>query len=549
MHEIQMLGLLEHDVLSSIEVPFLPEADVPVDPLERHALSREDADKFDIETFSLSSNYISNPPPNGAILSVRANTDKRNSRRLSTVARIDTIEESPKMPIQKDLPPEPLAIIDSKANATSDTGLSISPSRTSIHSASEKSMSSKGSRNASYSKITLTSKLAPSWLFNPFRSGPSEPQATNVSASASTTPLPAKTQNEKSEKHRLREQSLKYNTQSMSSPTASKTPVVSSIQQIQPMAIRKKTVNRTSWSRVFEDDPHHKVLNTRRSPVNTPPGDGILSAKRRSAASLAHSLASSTSPGTLINPTRPQSSISYAQACLSRRWQHIFPRPVYKYEIKWTPIVTPGCLPLTVDHFPSSAELESSYDVFSYEFIVDPSEMRSFLVKPPQVKGSTDDLRRAWALVVMRGMAAVRLSQGFQFITRRQKSHTEVAKQPIGVSAFRRTKSFVEDDHLDSPPAGAAEILNSTRDPVYLSITNEIHRISYNGETIQVKRYVRRMKFSTSIHYKCLIWPKLGGISPILSFLAQSNISRLGRYTEHTTEFKSHGLENYGWNR
>jgi hypothetical protein len=25
MHEIQMLGLVEHDVLSSIEVPFLPE--------------------------------------------------------------------------------------------------------------------------------------------------------------------------------------------------------------------------------------------------------------------------------------------------------------------------------------------------------------------------------------------------------------------------------------------------------------------------------------------------------------------------------------------
>jgi hypothetical protein len=520
MHEIQMLGLLEHDVLSSIEVPYLP--DMPIDPLELSALSREDANKFDLDTFSLSSNCISKPLPNVATtVSLRANADKRISRRLSTVARIDTIDESPKMPVHKDLPPEPLAIVDSKTNAASDVGLSVSPSRASILSArSERSTSSKGSRSATYPKGSLASKLAPSWLFNPFRSGLSEAQATNISASASTTSFTEKkTQTEKPEKHQAREKPLKH--QSMTSPIPmppSKTAVVASTQQIQPMAIRNRTVNRTSWSHVFEDDSHYKGLNTRRSPLNTPPGDGIISGKRRSAASvLAHSFASSMSPGTLTNPTRPQSSISYAQACLSRRWQHIFPQPLYKHETKWTPIVTPGCLPLTVEHFPSSAELECSYDVFSYEFIVDPSEMRSFLVKPPQVKGSADDLRRAWALVVMRGMAAVRLAQGFQFILGRQKSRAEEAKQAIGASTFRRTKSFVDDDHLDSRPTGAAEILNATMDPVYLSMTNEIHRVSYNGETIQVKRYVRRMKSTTPINYKCLIWPKLGGSSSCLS--------------------------------
>ncbi|TFY54929.1 hypothetical protein EVG20_g9506 [Dentipellis fragilis] len=63
-------------------------------------------------------------------------------------------------------------------------------------------------------------------------------------------------------------------------------------------------------------------------------------------------------------------------------------------------------------------------------------------------------------------------------------------------------------------------------------MSNEIHRISYTGEAIQVRRYVRRMPPSQPFEYKCLIWPKLG----------------VG-YTELSTRFTSHGLENYGWNR
>ena len=134
--------------------------------------------------------------------------------------------------------------------------------------------------------------------------------------------------------------------------------------------------------------------------------------------------------------------------------------------------------------------------------------MRSFLVKPPVVKGNAEDLRRAWALVVMRGMAAVRLAQGFQFILKPKQWQGEEEKPQ-----FRRTKSFVGDDDLFSWPTGAAEVLSSTTDPVYLSMTNEIHRISYDGELIQVRRYVRRMSLTAPFHYKCLIWPKLGGMS------------------------------------
>lgn len=191
-------------------------------------------------------------------------------------------------------------------------------------------------------------------------------------------------------------------------------------------------------------------------------------------------------------------------------------------------MVTPACLPLTVEHFPSNAELESSYDVFSYDFVVDPTEMRSFMVKPPSVHGTADEVRRAWALIVMRGMVAVRLAQGFQFVIRPHKSAAPDGK----LAVVRRSKSFLGEEDSTPKPGGAAEVLLSTNDPVYLSMSNEIHRLSYTGEAIQVRRYVRRMPSSVPFEYECLIWPKMG----------------VG-YTELKTKFVTHGLENYGWNR
>lgn len=83
-----------------------------------------------------------------------------------------------------------------------------------------------------------------------------------------------------------------------------------------------------------------------------------------------------------------------------------------------------------------------------------------------------------------------------------------------------------------SLPVGAAQVLRSVSSPVYLSMSNEIHRLAYIGDSVQIRRYVRRMPPMPALEYKCLIWPKLG----------------VG-YTEHKTTFSSTNLENYGWNR
>lgn len=518
MHEIQMLGLLEHDVLPSIEVPYLKErtpSSLLSDSADDEPLTKDEADRFDMEIFATNSTPTIGQPTITATPGYRPNHEKRISHRNSIAAsRIATIEESPKT-IMKELPPEgPPGGLLSAVMSLSEPNTSPAPSIRSLQ--SDKSASSKTSGRMTISKGSLASKLAPAWLFNPFRSGPSEPQTSQISASASS-----------SSAHATLSPLLPYVTPQ--SPLRMPAPVTPTVQQIMPVAIKNNSASRSSLSRTFEEETliPQKSSFIRRSPLNSPPREGGLSAKRRSTTSiLAQSLSSSS--GSFSSPSQLEQPASYAQRFMSGRWQHILPQKINKHEIKWKSLITPGCLPLTVEHFPSTAELESSYDVFSYDFVVDPEETKSFLVKPPP-KGSADEMRRAWALVVMRGMTAVRLAQGFQFVLKSQdqKGHMEDDK-----TALRRSKSFVGEEKLTPAPVGAADVLRSTADPVYLSITKEIHRISFTGEAIQVRRYVRRMIPTREFEYQCLIWPKLG----------------VG-YTELSTKFSSHGLENYGWNR
>ncbi|KAG8854645.1 vacuolar membrane-associated protein iml1 [Serendipita sp. 411] len=86
-----------------------------------------------------------------------------------------------------------------------------------------------------------------------------------------------------------------------------------------------------------------------------------------------------------------------------------------------------------------------------------------------------------------------------------------------------------------SLPRGPSEILSNIEVPIYLSMTDQIHRLQYDptGPSIRVERYVRRAAtVLPTIPYQCLIWPKRGG-----------------GYTTCATNFKAPDIERYGWNR
>jgi hypothetical protein len=64
MHDIQMLGLLDHDVLSSIEVPYLPEQYASLldqsheDNFEAFVAAKCEADKFDTDIFEFKDHEV-----------------------------------------------------------------------------------------------------------------------------------------------------------------------------------------------------------------------------------------------------------------------------------------------------------------------------------------------------------------------------------------------------------------------------------------------------------------------------------------------------------
>jgi hypothetical protein len=527
MHSIQMLGLLEQDVLSSIEIPLLPERKEPSFTLSRHGasqslgpISKQEADEFDHSIFALKLDHKSTITTRSSSSSTtimassyRSNSDRRsagthrNSVLSARSSRIAPIEESPRhilVNLPNEDPPHSTSVLDHSMAGT----LSSSPSQFSMHSV--KSSQSSRPREASSSRINLASRFAPSWLLSTFRSAPSEPQTSPVAATGSTNVTPSATPN------------VTPTSKPIRLPAASPFSRTPRSNAISISSCNQSTISYGSSVPFDEDKVYNLHSYLHHSPLNTPPrGDSVLS--KRSVPSTAFF---SSSPSSRSNPSRPRHSLFPEQTSLARQWQHLYPGFNPKHRVKWKSIITPAGLPLTVDFFPTAAEIESLYDVSLYDFVIDPPEMRPTLVKTPTAKGSKEDVQAAWALLVMRGMVAVRLAQGFQFVIRPTATHSDDRRV-----AWRPKASIIDDD-LAPKPAGASEVLKSTRDPVYLSMSNEIHRLSWTGEAVQVQRYVRRMSPLKSIKYQCLIWPKLGE-----------------GYIELETSFATHGLENYGWNR
>ena len=304
----------------------------------------------------------------------------------------------------------------------------------------------------------------------------------------------------------------------------------SSPQGPQPLPISRIPPRRVHKSREEDPNPAPGQRNsfTRGSPlsssplINTNPLTPSLVVSHRSP-----TLVTSLPP--LVNPAFREPPVLYTQTSLARRWEHLSPAPTYETQIKWKTLCAPGCLPLTVEYVPTEEELAKGFSVHSYETTVGSEMNESFLVKRPVVM-SGQAPEEAWAMAIMRVMVGLRLAQGFQFVLQRSRIVPELP-QDMSFSSTVTAKPLVV---LSRKPRGPAEILREADMPVYLSMSDQIHKIQYDpsGPSIRVERFVRRMPASVPIPYKCLIWPKLGG-----------------GYTECHTLFKSQDMELYGWNQ
>jgi len=350
-------------------------------------------------------------------------------------------------------------------------------------------------------------RLASSIFLSHFRSAAGYPPVESVSVTAAA-------EASKSGNSEIRKQNLP-----LSSP-----------QGPQPLPITHIPPRRVHKSREEDPNPAPGQRNsfTRGSPlsnsplVNTnPPTPPVVMSHR------GPTLVTSLPP--LVNPAFREPPVLYTQTSLARRWEHLFPMPTYETQIKWKTLYAPGCLPLTVEHLPTEEELTKGFRVHSYETTIGSEMNESFLVKRPVVvRGRAPE--EAWAMAIMRVMVALRLAQGFQFVL--QKSR--IVHEPLQDMSLSSTVTAKPSVVLSRKPRGPSEILREADMPVYLSMSDQIHKIQYDptGPSIRVERFVRRMPASVPIPYKCLIWPKLGG-----------------GYTECHTLFRSQDMELYGWNR
>lgn len=192
----------------------------------------------------------------------------------------------------------------------------------------------------------------------------------------------------------------------------------------------------------------------------------------------------------LVNPSNPRAATLHAPDSLLLRWQHVFLERTNHHAVKWWSMTSPACLPLTTQHLPTDAELQTGWEEYPYSVSVY-SDAASILLK----RGTSTSP----ALAMLREMCAQRLSQGFQFVERQ-------VLRP-GYYAGRESRHYA----LQHP----AELLRpgnfSTGDPIYLSTTTQIHCITYNRQAgmIHVKRYLKKTPYSTEpVSYRCCIWPR-----------------------------------------
>ena len=196
---------------------------------------------------------------------------------------------------------------------------------------------------------------------------------------------------------------------------------------------------------------------------------------------------------TLVNPSNPAKTVQNSSTQLLR-WQHLFPRRLNRHAVKWRSMTSPACLPLTTLHLPSATDLATQWQEYPHTTSVS-SETQSFLLKRTS---STHP-----ALAVLREMTFQRLAQGFQFIvpaTNRGTLNT-FSHRLLDPSRFM----------LRHPSESFQPGIVSSGNPIFLSQSNEIHRIAYDRSSgaINVKRYLRKTTYETSpIQYECCVWPR-----------------------------------------
>lgn len=223
---------------------------------------------------------------------------------------------------------------------------------------------------------------------------------------------------------------------------------------------------------------------------------------------------------TLVNPSKPKKPAVGNYTDLMR-WQYLFPHRLSHHEVKWRSMTSPACLPLTASQLPEAQDLETHWHEHPYVTSILEGGTSLFLKQPRQPRQSSRarhlypdrrDNHAAYippqaAVSVLKEMVYQRLSRGFQFIVPTTTSSTLSNFVGDQSGVFGPKAKFT----LRHPSESFMPGLITAGNPIFLSLSNQIHRISYDKDSgvINVKRYLKHIPYSTApIKYSCCIWAR-----------------------------------------
>ncbi|GAA6037242.1 hypothetical protein JCM8097_008639 [Rhodosporidiobolus ruineniae] len=190
-----------------------------------------------------------------------------------------------------------------------------------------------------------------------------------------------------------------------------------------------------------------------------------------------------------FNPSKPGKR-SVGLADQARRWAGILiaERRSLKMGVKWRSITRGACLPITTDYLPSADALAHQYSEYRYTVPTSSAASSPFL--------RVDHPKRSHTLTLIMELICQRLSHGFQICT---PANAVGALDAINVASSKTLPDVLRD------------VQDGEATAVYLSLSNQVHRIWYDRRTSSVFVKVlrrRRTWGKVEYNYQPLVWTR-----------------------------------------
>ncbi|KAM0748165.1 hypothetical protein T439DRAFT_349523 [Meredithblackwellia eburnea MCA 4105] len=251
----------------------------------------------------------------------------------------------------------------------------------------------------------------------------------------------------------------------------------------QPISISTRTAQTRE-----ADRPTHAGVGKKRQPSTGAAGKNFVQVSGNTNSSQFGKTSGGRSVASRLNPSKPGKR-SVGLADQARRWASIFIRHSNDQRaVNWVSITRGACLPITTDYLPTSSDLANHYSDYRYA-VPTHSTSSSFLLR-------VDNARRSHVLELMTELISQRLSHGFQICT---PANALGALDEVNLATSKTIVDVLHDMNLGEMTA------------IYLSLANQIHRISYERRTqaIVVKILRRRQTWvKEPYQYGALVWPQ-----------------------------------------